>query len=209
MLLSFDPMLLQSAVARDTIVALTVATRSPWDYIEGVVQLVVLAVALVALITVILGALALRRGVTALEAALTTLTTDAKPLIDEATRTVAEARGIVETVRTEVDKTAETVGAIRVRVDDLTQSAADRLEDVNALLDVVQQELEDTVMAATSAVRGVRVGATAGIKTVQTILGIGRDAKERRRRRRAAESEEQDMDDAPDDVASPRPDDHV
>ena len=179
------PMLLQSAVARDTIVALTVATRTPWDYLEGVVQLVVLAVALVALVTVVLGALAVRRGVGALERALASITADAKPLMEEATRTVAEARGIVETVRSEVDKTAETVSAIRVRVDDVAQSAADRLEDVNALLDVVQQEMEDTVLAATSAVRGVRVGATAGVKTLQTILGLGRDARDRRRRKRA------------------------
>ncbi len=84
-----------------------------------------------------------------------------------------------------MDKTAETVSAIRVRVDDVAQSAADRLEDVNALLDVVQQEMEDTVLAATSAVRGVRVGATAGVKTLQTILGLGRDARDRRRRKRA------------------------
>jgi hypothetical protein len=162
MLLPLTPSLQQAAAARDTIVALTMpAERTLFDLTSGALQIVALLAGTVALIAVAVSALAVRRAVTALQGTVDRLSADAKPLLQQATRAAEEARDVVKLVRAETEKLAEASSAVSARVREVTDAAADRIDEVNALLDVLQEEVEGTALSAAATVRGLRVGAVA------------------------------------------------
>lgn len=154
--------LLQAPVARDTIVTLTMpAQTTAFDYVNGTLQLALMVVGLVALVVLILVALTLRKSVQALQATVDRLTADAKPLLYQATRTSEDVRDVVKVVRREVDRLAETSNDISDRLRDMSSAAEQRVDQANALLAVMQDEVEKTTISAAATMRGVRVGAVA------------------------------------------------
>jgi hypothetical protein len=177
--------LLQVTFARDTIVALTMpAERTLFDWASGTLQIVALLAGTAALVAMAASALALRRAVTTLQGTVDRLAADAKPLLHQATRAAEDARDVVKLVRAETEKLAQATGAVSARVLDVTDTAADRLDQVNALLDVLQDEVEDTALSAAATVRGLRVGAVA--------LGAALGGRRRTRETGDGDAEEQD-----------------
>jgi uncharacterized protein YoxC len=155
-------LLLQGAAIPDTIVTLTApAELTLFDYTSGILQILVLLVGVFALGALGALALTLRKGVIALQSTAERLSGDVKPLLYQATRVSEEANAMVKTVRREVDRVAETTAEISERVRDLTDAASSRVTEVNALLDVLQDEVQDTALSAAANLRGVRVGAVA------------------------------------------------
>jgi len=151
-----------AATARDTIVALTMpAERTAFDVASGTLQIVVLLAGLIALIAMAVTALALKRVIEQLQETIDRLAADAKPLLHQATRTTEEARDLVKRVRTEAERLAEATGAVSERLLDVSEAAGERLDQVNALLDVLQEEVQETALSAAATVRGMRVGAVA------------------------------------------------
>jgi methyl-accepting chemotaxis protein len=190
---------LQPAVAsaRDTIVALTMpAERTAFDVASGTLELVVLLVGAVALVAVAVTALALKRVLEQLQHTVDRLAADAKPLLHQAARTAEEARDLVKRVRTEADRLAEATGAVSQRLVDIAEAAGDRLDQVNALLDVVQEEVQATALSAAAAVRGVRVGAS----SLGAALSDARGGAERRRRAGGAPRADEDADEDAEDA---------
>jgi len=175
MLLSLGLMpLLQTGVMRDTIVALTLpAQRTAFDYASGTLQILVLVVGLVALVAMALLTLTLRRTIVSLQGTVDRLSADAKPLISQATRVTEEARDIMKRVRGEVDHIADATAQVSARLHDLSDAAEVRIDEVTALLDVLQDEVQDTALSAAAAVRGARVGAVA----LGAALGLRRRAR--------------------------------
>lgn len=163
-----------AAIVRDTIVTLTMpAERTAFDVASGTLQIIVLLVGLVALIAMAATALALKKVIEKLEGTVDRLAADAKPLLQQATRTTEEARDLVKRVRTEAERLAEATGAVSDRLLDVSDAAGERLDEVNALLDVLQDEVQETALSAAATVRGMRVGAVAlgaaltGVKAVR------------------------------------------
>lgn len=176
MIIAWQLPLLQSAVTRDTVVALMVKPETTaFDYASGTLQIVVLVVGLFALIAMGLMAITLRKTIASLQTTVDRITADTKPLLHQATRLSEDAHDVVKTVRREVDRLAEATGEVSERILDLSDSAEARIDEVNALIDVMQDEIQDTALSAAAAVRGVRVGAMA--------LGaaLGRGGKKKRR----------------------------
>jgi len=225
LLLTLQPV---AATARDTIVALTMpAERSAFDLASGTLQIIVLLAGLVALIAMAVTALALKRVIEKLQETVDRLAADAKPLLHQATRTTEETRDLVKRVRTEAERLAEATGAVSETLLDVSEAAGERLDQVNALLDVLQEEVQETALSAAAAVRGVRVGAVAlgaaltGVKAVRRRGAPdapdedeeddehdedGDSASEPDDRPYFAEDDEREDDDAfEDDVAPPRP----
>lgn len=159
--LGFMP-LVQASVIRDTIVTLTMpAQRTAFDYASGTLQILVLVVGLIALASMALMTLTLRKAVVSLQGTVERLSADAKPLLSQATRVSEEVRDVVKTVRGEVNRIADASAELSERMLDLSDAAETRINEVNALLDVLQDEVEDTALSAAAAVRGARVGAVA------------------------------------------------
>lgn len=196
---------LQAASVPDTIVAKTVAVRSLFDYTGGILEIVVLLTAIIVLVATAGLLVAMRKGVLAAQASVEKLTEEARPLLRNASDVVRDARITVDAVRRDVERLSGAAGAIGDELRHVADLAAERIDDVNAVLDVVQDELEQSAISTVSALRGVRVGALA----LGSALGGGSgrrrgrdraerssDAPERPARRRRADPPDADDDDS-------------
>lgn len=152
--------LLQAATIRpDTIVTRTIPQRDLFDWTSGTLQIIVLVLGIGLLITLILLLLSLRSAVQKVNNSLEKLTAETGPLIKRATAIVDDAREVVAMVRTDVERITDAASLISEQLIDAAETTSQRIDEVNAVLDVLQTELEDTAIGTVAAVRGVRVGA--------------------------------------------------
>ena len=153
--------LLQAAVRQDTLIARMIPERGVLDWTNGILQLVVLILGVVSLITLVALLITVRRGVERTNQLIDDFSKETRPLIAKATEVVADAREVVAMLRTDVERVTDAAGAISESLLDEAEITTRRVDDVNAVLDVLQDELEDTALSAVAAVRGVRGGARA------------------------------------------------
>ncbi len=112
----------------------------------------------------------------AVETFVGSLETDAKPLLETAKGLVADTGRIAGKLGTEIEGIADASHDLRDRVMIAVNSVEDRLVDLDALLDVIQTEVEETVLDVGAALRTTRRGAS--------VLGKMRRALTGKRRRR-------------------------
>ena len=117
---------------------------------------------------------------TGLERLLTGWERDARPLLESTKSIVTEASQVAVKLRTEVDGIVTTSQDVRERVIAAAEAAEDRLLDLEALLDVIQDEVEDTVLDVAAALRTTRRGSAILGSMKRAFLGSG---KKRRRKR--------------------------
>jgi uncharacterized protein YoxC len=80
--------------------------------------------------------------------------------VAERSRGIAEnVEAITRTVRGDVDKLTGSVTALTDRLKQASERMEERIEDFNALMEVVQEEAEDVFIDTAATVRGVRAGA--------------------------------------------------
>jgi hypothetical protein len=89
---------------------------------------------------------------------------------------VRDARQLIATIRTEAEALAGTSRELRTRIVKAADAAEARLQDLDALLDVAQEEMESAVLDVAATVRGVRRGFA--------LMDWGRRALKRGRRKR-------------------------
>jgi methyl-accepting chemotaxis protein len=153
--------LLQAITVPDTIIARTIPERGVLDWTNGILQMLVLVLAVGALIALILLLLAMREGVKRLNGTVDKLAADTKPLLANATAISQDAREMVAMIRGDVERLTDAAGAVSDQLLEAAEVTAQRVDDVNAVLDVLQAELEDTAIGAVAAIRGVREGTRA------------------------------------------------
>jgi methyl-accepting chemotaxis protein len=93
---------------------------------------------------------------------------------------LSDVRGLIDTIRTEADAIAGTSRDIRLRIVKAADAAQDRLGDLGAVLDVMQEEVEDTVLDVAATARNVRRGLS--------VWRLGRSALRRARARKGRQS---------------------
>ena len=122
----------------------------PWEALTAI------SVAILALMSLALGAAAmmwLRRLGRVLDR-------DGQPVL-QAARAVAEDAGkIVSQLRGEVEQVVAASRALRVRVSGAAESLDDRARDLEAVLDILQDEVEETALDVAAALRATRRGTT-------------------------------------------------
>ena len=101
-------------------------------------------------------------------------------MLETAKSIVSEAGQVAVRLRTEVDGIVETSQDVRERVLNAAEAAEDRLIDIEALLDVLQDEVEDTALDVAAALRTTRRGTAIFGAMKRAFLGSG---KKRRRKR--------------------------
>jgi ABC-type transporter Mla subunit MlaD len=99
------------------------------------------------------------RRLRSVDKALNEIGRDARPVLDRARAVGENLNFIVMSVRKEVDRVSETISVANDRLEDALEAAEGRVQELGALIDVVQGEVEDTLLTATSALRGIRTGA--------------------------------------------------
>jgi hypothetical protein len=96
-------------------------------------------------------------------------------LRDLAAPAVGDVRQLVASIRTEAESLVGTSRALRERIVRAADAAETRLADLDALFEVVQAEVESTVLDVAATVRLVRRGLS--------LLDWGRRTLKRRRKR--------------------------
>jgi hypothetical protein len=124
--------------------------------IVGIVAVLVLGVGMIILAWAINR---ITRRLRSVDKALNEIGRDARPVLDRARAVGENLNFIVMSVRKEVDRVSETISVANDRLEDALEAAEDRVQELGALIDVVQGEVEDTLLTATSALRGIRTGA--------------------------------------------------
>jgi hypothetical protein len=153
--------LLQATTLPDTLVARMLPHRDLFDWTSGILQLIVLVLGIGMLIALILLLLSIRVAVTKAHEAIERLSAETKPLIKRATEIADDAREVVAMVRTDAERVTDAATAVTEQLLAAADITAQRVNEVNAVIDVLQAELEQTAIETVSAIRGVRVGTRA------------------------------------------------
>lgn len=124
--------------------------------VVGIIAVIVLGVGMIVLGRAIFR---IMRTLHKLEAALDVIGRDARPVLDRARAIGENLNFIAMSVRKEVDRVGDTIAFANERLEDAIEAAEERVQELTALIDVVQGEVEDTVITATSTLRGIRTTA--------------------------------------------------
>lgn len=116
----------------------------------------------------------LRKVMADLDTLTKTLDQDGTPAIRSFRTLIDDASAVVATVKSEVDGLADTSKGIRKRAERTAISIEDRLRDIEALVDVVQEEVEDTVLDVAAALRTTRRGGKLFKRMKRALLRRGR-----------------------------------
>jgi hypothetical protein len=183
--------LLQAAARPDTVLTKIVQDPSFFDYASGSLEIVVLLVGAIALATLVWSLIVLTRAVRGLERTIKTMAEDSRPILKHATAMADDARKTVASIREDVGRVTEAAALVSEQLLDAAEVTARRIDEVNAVIDVVQNELEEVAISSVAAMRGVKVGAS----EMATALGgrpngrhrVPRSVREELASRRAAE----------------------
>ena len=149
------PALLVQAVPRDTVV--TVMARDGLTTAVDVATVALAVALLVGVLAVVALVLALRRGVLQLKDLASRLEKD--PILRRTQNVVENVESITSSLRQDVARLSSSVDHLSGRLDQAADRMEERIEDFNALLEVVQEEAEDVFVRTASKVRGVRAAA--------------------------------------------------
>jgi uncharacterized protein YoxC len=116
----------------------------------------------------------LRKMIADLTAVTKTFGQDGKPAIESFRTLMDDATAVMATVKSEVDGLADTSKGIRKRAERAAASIEDRLRDIEALVDVVQEEVEDTALDVAAALRTTRRGGKLFKRMKRALLRRGR-----------------------------------
>ena len=83
---------------------------------------------------------------------------DVNPLMRHASAIADNVDYISTSIRVDVQQVSQTVAAVNQRLQEAIESAEDRMNQLNALLDVVQEEAESAFVTTASTIRGVQTG---------------------------------------------------
>lgn len=95
------------------------------------------------------------------------------PALQAVNRVAGKVEGISDQVAGEVREVLETSRRTRYNIERGIKRAQDRLEDFDALVEVVQEEVEETALDATAAIRTVRTAGGA-VGLLRRLLVRGR-----------------------------------
>jgi hypothetical protein len=142
----------------------TVVLAAPSEFlvtvqaISTIVLAVVVLLVLVALLLVLLQFRKLSRSVTEVAKRLEK---DAGPVVEKAKSIAGNVDYISAAIRTDVEKVNESVKQLNARLVQASERMEERIQDFNALVEVIQGEAEELALDTAAAVRGVRVGTKA------------------------------------------------
>jgi len=143
-----------------------------WPAVVTALSTAVIAVAVLVLLASMVVVL---RRLSALSASVTrvgeTVDRDARPALESVRRTAEEASRLGVAIRTEVEGFTGTSKRLRDRVERTSSALEERFIELETLLDVLQDELEETVLDLAAVMRTTRRGAGLFRAARRVILG--------------------------------------
>jgi methyl-accepting chemotaxis protein len=123
------------------------------------VSTIVLAVAVLGAVVVLLLVLfQLRKLAASLTTVARRVEKDSAPIIHRARSVAENVEFITMAVRTDVQKLNASISGLNDRLKEASARMEERIQDFNALVDVLQEEAEALALDTAAAVRGVRAG---------------------------------------------------
>ena len=100
----------------------------------------------------------LQRMAGKLDGLFTTLDRDARPALTSLRSAAEEGGRVVTLVRAEVEALTDTAKGLRARVEGAADRLGERFDELESLADLLQDEVEDTVLDVAAALRTTRRG---------------------------------------------------
>jgi uncharacterized protein YoxC len=155
-------LLLQAATLPDTIVTRTVAGERSWfETVTSIASGLMSMALLVLTIFLVPAAWNFRNSYKKVNDLLDRIYGDINPMMRHASSIADNVDYVATAVRTDVQQVRRTVQLANERLLAAVTATEQRVREFNALLEVVQQEAENTFVAAAATARGVRAGVTA------------------------------------------------
>ncbi|HXY30363.1 MAG TPA: hypothetical protein VEI06_06610 [Gemmatimonadaceae bacterium] len=153
---------LRTATAADTVAVSIVDTHVTWWQAALGITAFVLMASLTALAVVLLETVRrMRRTSDRFHAVLDKVHTDLLPVLARAQRIADNIEAISGSAREEAEALQTEVRRVTLGVRDAVDAAEQRVQELGSLLRVAQDEAEEAIVSAVSALHGVRMGASA------------------------------------------------
>ncbi|CAN5645317.1 hypothetical protein BH23GEM1_BH23GEM1_08120 [soil metagenome] len=167
----------QAAVLPDTIFTKEIAReRSWWDQVMSIASGVLTLTFLALSAALIPAALNVRKTHKKISDTLDRIYGDINPIMRHASSITDNLDYITTSLRVDVQQLNQTVGSANQKLLKAAELAEDRINELNALLEVAQEEIEAVFVASVSTIKGVGTGAAT--------FARGRARKARRQRLR-------------------------
>lgn len=131
-----------------------------WEALTAVAVAVLALMSVVLTIALVLWLRDLGRLMVRLDAFAQVLERDGPPLLNAARSVAEDATKVVGSVRGEVAQLVATSRDLRTRVSVAAGALDERVRDLEAVLDVLQEEIEETALDVAGALRATRRGAS-------------------------------------------------
>src|SRR5213075_404825 len=153
-------LLLQAAnVVRDTVYTKQVAAEPGWfEKVTSVASGVLTLTIIVLSAALIPAAWNFRKSYKKVSDMLDKVYGDINPLMRHASAIADNVDYITTSVRVDVQQVSQTVAAVIQRLQQAVGAAETRINELNALLDVVQEEAKSAFVVTASTIRGVKTG---------------------------------------------------
>jgi uncharacterized protein YoxC len=153
-------LLLQAARALpDTIYTKQVVSEPGlWSKITGVASGIMTITVIILTVALVPAAWNFRKSYKKVSDMLDKIYGDVNPLMRHASAIADNVDYISTSIRVDVQQVSQTVAAVNQRLQEALESAEDRMKQLNALLDVVQEEAESAFVTTASTIRGVQTG---------------------------------------------------
>lgn len=152
--------LLVQAAHPDTVLIRQVGAEHTWLELTATILSIVMSLAMIVLsLALIPAARNFRKDYIRLHALFGRIHDDVQPFFSNAHAITENVRGITTTIRADVLDLHAAVAAVHEQVLHAVSISEQRLQELNALLEVAQQEAESVFVATASTMRGVRTGA--------------------------------------------------
>ena len=135
-----------------------VAQPGLWEKITSVASGVMTITVIILTVALVPAAWNFRKSYKKVSDMLDKIYGDVNPLMRHASAVADNVDYITTSIRVDVQQVSQTVAAVNQRLQDALQGAEDRMKQLNALLDVVQEEAESAFVTTASTIRGVQTG---------------------------------------------------
>jgi uncharacterized protein YoxC len=135
-----------------------VAEPGLWEKITSVASGVMTITVIILTVALVPAAWNFRKSYKKISDMLDKVYVDVNPLMRHASAIADNVDYITTSIRVDVQQVSQTVAAVNQRLQDALEGAEDRMKQLNALLDVVQEEAESAFVTTASTIRGVQTG---------------------------------------------------
>ena len=135
-----------------------VAEPGLWEKITSIASGVMTITVIILTVALVPAAWNFRKSYRKISDMLDKIYGDVNPLMRHASAIADNVDYITTSIRVDVQQVSQTVAAVNQRLQDAVSGAEDRMKQLNALLDVVQEEAESAFVTTASTIRGVQTG---------------------------------------------------